>query len=174
MDKLSEWINEWIKFATLATRELSQVHGREISASDFHEAVLEKLGYAEESDLFYEALPEVAVMVDLLRDYPFATTSPKILQEIVVYEKFIPDDVVGPVEEQTIKSKNYVWRIHQDDDDPFPSSPHAHDVSSSLKLHLGTGKLYKKRKLISQISCKHLMLLRSKVNTHINLPAYEC
>jgi hypothetical protein len=42
------------------------------------------------------------------------------------------------------------WRIHLNDLDPFPSSPHAHCIAGQArhigcKLHLGTGVLYSNR-----------------------------
>lgn len=48
-------------------------------------------------------------------------------------------------EEITLKSGGEIWCIHKGDRDPFPSSPHAHNVETKEKLDLSNGLLYRRR-----------------------------
>lgn len=49
--------------------------------------------------------------------------------------------------EEDFKVSGDVWRVHLNDADPYPSSPHAHCIGGTKrfignKLHLGTGQLF--------------------------------
>lgn len=46
-------------------------------------------------------------------------------------------------EKATIKIDGHLYRIHQNDLDPLPSHPHAHDLIEHVKIHLGTGEKYR-------------------------------
>lgn len=56
----------------------------------------------------------------------------------------------GLLLESTAKFKNNIWRIHKNDQDPFPSNPHAHKIDGDIKLDLSNGWLYKNRKYIGE------------------------
>ena len=73
-----------------------------------------------------------------------------------------------------IKHDSEQWEIHKYDADPFPSNPHAHNHEARVKLHLGTGELFKKRNRVGKIRCKELKALRAKVSDSIELPRIEC
>ena len=52
--------------------------------------------------------------------------------------------------EEDFKVGGDVWRVHNNDADPFPSIPHAHFVGGTKRfigctLHLGTAELFRKR-----------------------------
>jgi hypothetical protein len=66
----------------------------------------------------------------------------EILAEIDFDEYPIEGRHLRELREVTLKRRGYRWRIHKNDADPFPSNPHAHDLDTNLKLHLGTGALY--------------------------------
>ena len=59
-----------------------------------------------------------------------------------------------------IKNKGIIWIIHRYDSDPFPSSPHAHQIGNNIKLDLSNGKCYQYRKLIHVIKKKDLLQIR--------------
>ncbi|WP_142685957.1 hypothetical protein [Chitinophaga polysaccharea] len=59
-----------------------------------------------------------------------------------------------------IKHKGIVWVLHKYDADPFPSSPHAHNLLNGLKLHLGTGAIYQKKKAVGQLRKKEILEIR--------------
>jgi hypothetical protein len=62
-----------------------------------------------------------------------------------------------------IKLKGEVWEVHKHDKDEFPSNPHAHNYEYGLKLHLGTGVLYKKKNMVGSIRKKDLLKLRNLI-----------
>ena len=61
-----------------------------------------------------------------------------------------------------VKIKGQRWRIHKTDADPFPSDPHAHNYDQNLKLHLGTGELYRGRKMKYVLSRRIFYELRAR------------
>ena len=67
------------------------------------------------------------------------------------------------IEKAQVKEKGGVWRIHKYDDDDFPSSPHAHEASNNLKLHLGTGEIFRKRQLLKKLNKKEFSRLCQKI-----------
>lgn len=75
-----------------------------------------------------------------------------------------------------IKFKGSIWTIHKNDQDTFPSNPHAHNYEEHFKLHLGTGKLYRSKICIGSIKSKDFLILRNLISTKINgivLPKLE-
>ena len=174
MDKTSAWINKWIERSAAARAKLEQLHGCSIDSLDFQEAVRERMGLERATDLLAHDVPAVSELVELLRDFDFVALSPMILQEIELDEPIIPSGVPRLLTEWTVRSGGEIWRIHQNDADPFPSSPHAHNQETGLKLHLGSGELFRKREMVSKIRCKDLKKLRSGVTKEIQLPKYTC
>jgi hypothetical protein len=76
----------------------------------------------------------------------------------------IPSGCIRRLDEITIKKDGQIWQIHQNDDDPFPSNPHAHNVESGLKLDLSNGKLYFKTQATgSSVRKKDLLDIRKKM-----------
>jgi hypothetical protein len=50
--------------------------------------------------------------------------------------------------QKSYRLRGEVWQVHKGDADPYPSNPHAHCIEGrrfyeGLKLHLGTGDLYR-------------------------------
>jgi len=68
-------------------------------------------------------------------------------ESILPKEKFSSSEL-GKIEEAKIKYKGEQWIIKMSDTDTLPSNPHAHNHASNCKMHLGTGDLYRKNKLI--------------------------
>ena len=63
---------------------------------------------------------------------------------------------------QRLKVKNEVWEVHLHDDDPFPSSPHAHNYEKGLKLDLRNGDLYRGSKRVDRLPKKKLLRIREE------------
>ena len=125
-------------------------------------------------DLIYGPLPTAEYAVALLSDVEWEDVSQLIVLETVVLDSSIlPEGIERLITEETIKHKGEQWVIHANDADPFPSDPHAHNYESGLKLHLGTGGLYKKKALVDSVRCKDLKLLRDKIKTR-PLPELTC
>jgi hypothetical protein len=94
------------------------------------------------------------------------------VQEIILPQSILPSSIHTLVE-WTVKNKGEVWRIHNNDADPFPSNPHAHNVETGCKLDLSNGKLYQKsRDTGERIKYKELINIRSQIQ-NIILPDLE-
>jgi hypothetical protein len=73
-----------------------------------------------------------------------------------------------------VKHNGLIWVVHKNDKDPFPSNPHAHQIDNRFKMHLGNGKIYLKRKEISQLRKKEFLAVREKLGDRgIALPALD-
>jgi len=77
-----------------------------------------------------------------------------------------PEDITE-LEKANIKYGGEIWTIHKNDADPFPSSPHAHNYPRHLKLHLGTGDLYRKTALYDTLPKKDLLAIRNKISQQL-------
>lgn len=112
-------------------------------------------------------------IVSILTNYSFA--KPIIVAEVEFSESIIPDCVPIRLVEAQAKHNNEIWLVHLNDADPFPSNPHAHNEMNGLKLHLGTGELYRRRKLVGKVREKDLLAIRKKL-PNVSLPAlqYPC
>lgn len=62
-----------------------------------------------------------------------------------------------------VKVKGEVWKVHKNDPDPFPSSPHAHNYDTGEKLHLGTGDIYKGKSITRKLKEKQLKFLQEQL-----------
>jgi hypothetical protein len=88
--------------------------------------------------------------------------------EIELDESPIPDATIRRLDEVQVKRYGQIWRIYKNDEDPFPSNPHAHNVESRLKLDLSNGKLFYKRKYTgNKLAEKDLLFIRDKLK---NMP----
>lgn len=168
------WIQKWYAFSASARERLEKIHHCEIEPIDFQEAYRERNEFKRATDMLYLELPSVDEAVKQLSDYNFAALYPELLQEIHVEEPMVPEEFPRLLTEKTVKLKGEIWRIHKYDADPFPSSPHAHNLETGLKLHLGTGELFRKTKQVGRIKCKELDVLREQIKTEFGLPEYEC
>jgi hypothetical protein len=94
----------------------------------------------------------------------------EIVDEVELDHSPIPSGCYRRLDEITVKKDGQIWRIHKNDEDPFPSNPHAHNVESGLKLDLSNGRLYfNRRDTQKSISRKDLIDLRSRIKK-IDLP----
>jgi hypothetical protein len=64
-----------------------------------------------------------------------------------------------------VKFDGHIWIIHQNDPDPWPSKPHAHDYDEKQKLDLGSGNIFSLpgRNLVQKLRAKDLRLLRDEL-----------
>jgi hypothetical protein len=88
----------------------------------------------------------------------------EMVDEVEIDHLPMPSRCFRRLDEITIKKDGQIWRIYKNDDDPFPSNPHAHNLESGLKLDLSNGKLYYKRcDTGKSVSRKDLFVIRSKI-----------
>ncbi len=97
------------------------------------------------------------------------------LTNITMEKSIIPDELNNDIIKAQVKFKGEKWIIHKNDKDFFPSNPHAHNLEHHYKLHLGNGKLFRKKNCVGKINNKNLLKLRSLITqkTTIKLPSYE-
>lgn len=69
------------------------------------------------------------------------------------------------IEKARIKDNGLIWIIHNNDKDPFPSKPHAHEYTINIKLHLRTGECYRKGKVIQKLGKKEFQRLLQKIES---------
>lgn len=71
--------------------------------------------------------------------------------------------IADRIEKAKVKNNGRIWDIHNDDKDPYPSNPHAHEYSLNVKLHLGTGEFYRKKTVVGKLSKNEFKRLRQKI-----------
>jgi len=97
------------------------------------------------------------------------------VKNITLNNSIIPTELSNDLIKAQVKFKGEIWTIHKNDKDVFPSQPHAHNYDRQYKLHLGNGKLYRKKICFGSINNKDFINLRQTITQkiNINLPPYE-
>ena len=107
-------------------------------------------------------------MVNILKTHDFS--KPKQTEEVWLKESVLPIELPRLLTEEIIRNNGERWEIHKYDKDTFPSNPHAHNYDANVKLHLGTGELFnKKKQLVGKLRPKELQAIRDKIK-NIELP----
>lgn len=175
MDDVSILINAYVAASGEAQVELEKRSGLTLESFDIQQALCEVLDIKNDNPAYlldHQLTSER--IVELLSSYNFRKNKPEVLGEITLEESILPKGTPKLLTEETLRVKGEVWRIHQNDADPFPSTPHAHNLESGVVLHLGNGDLFgKKRKHIGNIGCKRLLTIRALL-TKFALPATQC
>lgn len=114
-------------------------------------------------DLTYDSIKEIYQQSGEYKAQPI------VLATVELPETIIPEDTEQAINEQQVRHCGEVWVIHRNDADPFPSDPHAHNYESNLKLHLGTGNLYLKKRIVGKVGRKELIAIREKIS-YLTLP----
>ncbi|EKK9988707.1 hypothetical protein PP645_004412 [Vibrio vulnificus] len=134
---------------------------RTVSAAE----IIEELGH---QDIEYSCPDTV---VSLLSD-EFVSKLPIIIQKVISEETLIPSGVEVVFEKKKYRVKGEVWVVHKNDVDPFPSSPHAHNYDQNLVIHLGNGRMYRKRDYVATAKKKQFLALRQQID-NVELPPLE-
>lgn len=175
MIDISARINSYVAASSEAKLMLEGALGMRLDNTDIQRALQDVLELTDPNPahlLNYNLTAER--IVELLREYDFRRTKPTILATIELDEPLIPAGVTRLLNEQTVKVGGEIWRIHKNDADPFPSTPHAHNLETGIVLHLGTGELFdKKRKFLRNIGCKSLLEVRRRLGD-MALPPTTC
>lgn len=111
---------------------------------------------------------------EVLRDLDeaFINQFPTFIARVVLSDTAIPSEIPVLVQKKHYKISGEIWVVHRNDIDPFPSSPHAHNYDQNLVLHLGNGKLYRKRKYVCTAKRTSFLQLRNMI-TNVQLPPLE-
>ncbi len=158
MDSISAKINQFLA----ATNEAASALGKD--GNQVRNALPDALNVEDQIQAMELGLT-AAQILDALRHYSFE--EPKLLGEIELEESIIPEEVPVHLREATAKHAGEIWRVHQNDADPFPSNPHAHCLEQDLKLHLGSGDLYRRKRVVGSLTRKDLLALRSKLGNKL-------
>lgn len=91
----------------------------------------------------------------ILQDFDFT-----ILRDVIETDiSLLPSDL-RTIRKARVKHRGDIWVIHKYDQDPFPSSPHAHNIDNGIKLDLSDGKCYRVRKHVYTLNRKDLLEIR--------------
>jgi hypothetical protein len=171
-ERTGNLINRFVHEAEIAAESLRRQQNLAIACEHIQAALMEKLRINDATHLLPLKL-DAQEMLSSLKGYNFRRFFPEHLGEIEIEESIIPSGCVRRLVEQTIRLGGEIWRIYRNDADPFPSSPHAHNVESGLTLHLGTGELFLRRKYAGEkVERKRLVALRQRIR-NLPLPPLE-
>lgn len=160
MRDISVQINSFVALTTEAAKVLFR------TPEEVREALVVVLDVEDQVALLSRDFTAEEI-VSLLAEYSFS--KPTLLAQLEFAESIIPDDVPIRFVEAVAKHQNEIWLVHLHDADPFPSNPHAHNEKNGLKLHLGTGDLYRKREVVGHVRWKDLLAIREKLQ-NVTLP----
>ncbi|RNE70745.1 hypothetical protein [Vibrio cholerae] len=110
-------------------------------------------------------------VIDALSE-EFISKLPFIIQKVVSDESLLPLEFQNSLEKKKYRVNGEVWVVHKNDVDPFPSSPHAHNYDENIVMHLGNGRLYRKRDYVGTARTKQFLALRNLIN-NVDLPPLE-
>jgi hypothetical protein len=167
-DELSLQIVNFLQAATNAADQLSLEAVHPLEYVHIQDALVDLLKLEDAVALLSLNLTEERI-VSSLKSYNFDRLFPETVEDVLFDSPITPSGTRRHLAEVTVRSRGEVWRIHKNDADPWPSNPHAHNLDTGQKLHLGTGELFLKRKMVGKITQKSLLSIRSKV-TKCKLP----
>jgi hypothetical protein len=155
-------IEKWYQIQESIAIHFSKLHSKNIEKQDVFNALfllLESKYDLEWPGDLWDVEMEFNEVLNLLQDYDFDF----VLHEIETPKDIFPDDLLAQYKVK-IKANGLIWFIHNYDPDPFPSSPHAHQIENNIKLDLSNGKCYKKREYVYSIARKDLVSFRKRAS----------
>lgn len=157
----------YIRESEKARQELINILQVPINSIDIQLGLAEHFGLEDSVEILFKDL-DSKQMLEILKNHDFS--KPTQSEEIWLEESILPAGLPRLLTEEIVKHKGEKWEIHKYDKDTFPSNPHAHNFDANVKLHLGTGELFnKKKELVGKLKLKQLQALRDKVK-NIELP----
>lgn len=172
----SEQINEYIEFEKQAAAALAGTDGLpdEPEKIDVQSALMALLGVDEPTSLLDWDWSKAGLSEVVAAARAFVVPPPVLLASVELAETVIPPGIIRKLEEVRLKARGDIWDIHQNDADPFPSDPHAHNVESGHKLDLGNGDLYRRTTRVGKIKKKDLLRIRGLAQEKgVQLPALQ-
>jgi hypothetical protein len=163
MRATADEINLLLREATRAASRLSEASGISVEYADVLDALVDVLKLESQADLLDDEHSAEAIVEQLL-SYDFKKLHPNLMGEVFLDHSILPEQVTQRLVEVTVKAHGQVWRIYQNDADPFPSNPHAHNVQSGLKLNLTNGELFlRRKKQPKKVSAKDLRFINNEI-----------
>ena len=157
MTKKEEILNYYLHESGLVVTLIHEKHGLEVNPEKLWQILIDHFNcFDNPADIIFKKLDSHAIYKIIASDYLSYLTS---LFSISINHTVIPEDSLNDnIIKGVVKFRGEIWEIHKGDLDLFPSNPHAHNYESGFKLHLGTGDLYKMRKLVNKIKKKDLLM----------------
>jgi len=171
-EEVGAQINAFVAEGEEAALSLARRHALPIEFDHVQNALMEILALHDCTDLLSGQMTYTDILVRL-SEYNFRRFFPEVIAEVELKKSIVPAGVLRKLVEQTVRRNGEVWRIHRNDTDPFPSSPHAHNLQTGHKLHLGTGELFLRRLTVGRIAKKDLLSIRDQLSGW-TLPALAC
>jgi hypothetical protein len=174
-DRADEHLRNTIAALRGAASTISIARDDTVSVGEIERGLVEVLRLNQIGEVLGREVDAQAV-VSLLSTYDFMRLRPQFLCEIELADSIVPGDISSIfVTEAQVKFRGEIWRVHKNDADPFPSSPHAHNYRLRIKMHLGNGDLYCSNEKVSsgRIRKQDLLDFRGRVqqaNSSIDLP----
>jgi len=165
---ISPLINAFIHESDAAGSVLSRQFDLPILTEHVENALVEALHLESSVELLDSHWTRNDIL-SALRGFNFHRLFPVFLIQITLDTSLIPQGAQRSLVEQTVKCKGEIWRVYRNDADPFPSNPHAHNLASGYKLHLGTGELFLKRRFMGKVPRKRLQAIRMLLS-NLELP----
>lgn len=163
-DKL---LAKYIRESEKARQELINALQVPINSIDIQLGLAEHFGLENSVEILFKDL-DSKQMVEILKTRDFS--KPTQAEEVWLEESVLPVGLPRLLTEEIVKHKGEKWEIHKYDKDTFPSNPHAHNYDANVKLDLGTGELFnKKKEVVGKLKPKQLQAIRDKVK-NIELP----
>ncbi len=155
-------IEEWDEMLELLSSYFSSKYNRKISKHDIADALY--ILVADEKSIEWPGdLIDANISYNeafaLLESFNFDT----INHYITTSADILPSNLLMAYKAK-FKSKGTIWLIHKYDRDPFPSSPHAHQLENNIKLDLSNGRCYKIKKYIYTINRRDLTAIREEAS----------
>jgi len=137
----------------------------EARGADVQDFLLDAIGTEQPTDLLdfdWDDPSGLAASSTVAYIQASASTRPVVLGRLDLAASILPPGIPRKLEEIRLKAAGEIWDIHQNDADPFPSNPHAHNVETRLKLDLSNGDLYRRaQKLKEIVTKKDLLTIRA-------------
>jgi hypothetical protein len=171
-EDISTLLNAFVCDAEAVAHLLARRYGLPIASGHVENALVQQLGLNASTELLDFQWTQETIL-SALANYNLQKFFPTLLAEVRFQSSVVPPGVIRRLVEQTVRRHGEVWRIYQNDADPFPSDPHGHNVESGHKLHLGTGELFLKSQPVGRISRKDLLAIRSQL-VNFALPTLAC
>jgi len=155
------------KNSSSACEELKNDGYLSITEDDIWKILAYELNHTDNySDIFWHYLTKdeiIEIVKNYYKKYGFivSTIQPEFDTQIELFE----DD--NGFSKGTVKQQGVVWRIHKNDVDTRPSSPHAHDYERNRKLHLGNGTYYRSGEVIGKMRKSDFKKLRELIEKRV-------
>jgi hypothetical protein len=170
--EITALIDEFLREAKAAARSLAAKLELPIECDHVEAALVEVFALDDSTELLDLGLSRDKIL-SAVDSYDFRRFFPQPLATLAVEDSIIPRGGIRRLVEQTVRVHGEVWRVHRNDADPFPSNPHAHNLESGLKLHLGTGELFLGKQFAGTINRKDLLAIRNAL-VDFALPTLCC